>query len=47
MGKDYKPSDEEKLAFLDFLFNMVFSHDVRDDIRKLPDTKKKKKKKGK
>lgn len=43
MGKDYKPSNEEKLAFLDFLWNMVFSHDVRDDIKKLPSTKKKKK----
>lgn len=44
MGKDYKPSPEEKKAFLDFLWNMVFAHDVRDDIKKLPSTKKGKKK---
>lgn len=48
MGKDYKPSNEEKLAMWDFLIGMVFGHDVRSDIKSLPSTdKKKKKKKGK
>lgn len=44
MGKDYKPTNEEKLAMWDFLIGMVFGHDVRSDIKSLPDTKNKPKK---